>query len=133
MGKFFNGSIEARLGKTTIIDTGSTLLLLENHICDNLYSTITGYRFEEGLWYIPSSATDIHLPSLNFDIGGKEYKTLKSHLRSLCVSLTMLADLRLRQKNTVEPASDERRRLQVMKSFTVNRIALSFFTWAIPT
>ncbi|RPD67480.1 acid protease [Lentinus tigrinus ALCF2SS1-7] len=68
-----NGSTKNRSGNTTILDTGTTLLLVSDDVVDELYGAIEGAQFdnEQGGYKFPSSAT---LPDVSFAVGDKLYK-----------------------------------------------------------
>ncbi|KAI0692181.1 acid protease [Cerioporus squamosus] len=68
-----NGKTKERSGNTTILDTGTTLLLVSDDVVDELYGAIEGAEFdnEQGGYKFPSSAT---LPDVSFAVGDKLYK-----------------------------------------------------------
>ncbi|KAF2674758.1 acid protease [Microthyrium microscopicum] len=53
----------------SIMDTGTTLLIIDDMACERIYSKIAGAHVDpQNGWVIPQNYT--HLPTLSFDIGG---------------------------------------------------------------
>ena len=73
-----NGQSKRRSGNTTILDTGTTLLLVSDEVVDELYGAIEGAQYDDqqGGYKFPSNAT---LPDVSFAVGDKLYK-----VRVLC-------------------------------------------------
>lgn len=78
-----NGKTKERSGNTTILDTGTTLLLVSDDVVDELYGAIEGAEFdnEQGGYKFPSSAT---LPDVSFAVGDKLYKVRNTVACGVC-------------------------------------------------
>ncbi|CDO77213.1 hypothetical protein BN946_scf184747.g26 [Trametes cinnabarina] len=68
-----NGQIRARYGNTAVLDTGTTLLLVDDEIVDAIYDSIDGavYDDQQGGYKYPSNAT---IPDICFAVGDTLYK-----------------------------------------------------------
>ncbi|KAI0658656.1 acid protease [Cubamyces menziesii] len=68
-----NGETKERSGNTTILDTGTTLLLVADDVVDAIYGAIEGatYDDEQGGYKFPSNAT---IPEVSFAVGDTLYK-----------------------------------------------------------
>jgi len=68
-----NGKKIARSGNTCILDTGTTLALVDDTILKQIYGAIEGSSFDEqqGGWKYPENA---EVPDVEFAIGDKLYK-----------------------------------------------------------
>ncbi|EIW61844.1 acid protease [Trametes versicolor FP-101664 SS1] len=68
-----NGETKERSGNTTILDTGTTLLLVSDDVVDALYGGIKGAVFDnqQGGYKFPSDAT---VPDVSFAVGDTLYK-----------------------------------------------------------
>ncbi len=68
-----NGETKERSGNTTILDTGTTLLLVSDDVVDAFYGAIKGATFDDqqGGYKFPSDAT---VPDISFAVGDKLYK-----------------------------------------------------------
>ncbi|KAF8314874.1 aspartic peptidase domain-containing protein [Cantharellus anzutake] len=60
-------TVNQRPGNTAIADTGTTLILLEDSVLDDIYGQIRGARTDRSGWVLPSNA---HCPDVSFSIGG---------------------------------------------------------------
>jgi hypothetical protein len=67
-----NGKTHTRKGNTAILDTGTTLALVDDDIVSAIYKAIPGATFddEQGGWKYPSTAK---VPTVQFAIGDKLY------------------------------------------------------------
>lgn len=67
-----NGTTYDRPGNTTILDTGTTLLLVDDDVLKSIYDSIEGavYDDQAGGWKYPSDAT---VPDVSFAIGETLY------------------------------------------------------------
>ncbi|KAI0638655.1 acid protease [Trametes polyzona] len=68
-----NGETKERSGNTTILDTGTTLLLVADDVVDAIYGAIEGATFdnEQGGYKFPTNAT---IPDISFAVGDTLYK-----------------------------------------------------------
>ncbi|KAI0920795.1 hypothetical protein AcW1_005030 [Taiwanofungus camphoratus] len=71
-----NGEKKERSGNTAILDTGTTLCLVNDDVVEAIYGTIEGAKYsnEQGGWMYPTSAT---IPTVSFAVGDTLY-TLNS-------------------------------------------------------
>lgn len=70
-----NGKKIHQSGNTAIADTGTTLALVSDDVCDALYGAIPGAKydyFEQG-WIFPLHTKVEDLPKFHVDIGGKQF------------------------------------------------------------
>ncbi|KAH6641679.1 aspartic peptidase domain-containing protein [Chaetomium tenue] len=69
-------------GNQAIADTGTTLALVTDKVCDALYSKIPGaeYNAEYQGWTIPQSIPVDELPDFSIAVGGKEFVIQKEDL-----------------------------------------------------
>ncbi|KAH9939961.1 acid protease [Amylocystis lapponica] len=67
-----NGQQTERSGNTAILDTGTTLCLVDDDVLESIYNKIEGakYNSQQGGWVYPSSAT---IPEVSFAIGDTSY------------------------------------------------------------
>ncbi|KAH9939325.1 acid protease [Epithele typhae] len=67
------GETKTREGNTTILDTGTTLLLVSDDVVDELYGAIPGAKYdnEQGGYTFP---TDAAVPDVEFAVGDTLYK-----------------------------------------------------------
>ncbi|KAK3377904.1 aspartyl proteinase [Podospora didyma] len=77
-----NGSKLALSGNKAIADTGTTLALVSDEVCDALYKQIKGASYSEKYqgYIIPSTVTPEDLPDISVAIGGKEFLIQKEDL-----------------------------------------------------
>ena len=82
-----NGQTKRRSGNTTILDTGTTLLLVSDEVVDELYGAIEGAQYDDqqGGYKFPSNAT---LPDVSFAVGDKLYK-----VRALCAFASLYTSI----------------------------------------
>jgi len=68
-----NGSVVDRAGNTAILDTGTSLILIDDTILEQIYGTIQGATFDQtqGGWKYPENAT---VPDLQFAVGDQLYQ-----------------------------------------------------------
>jgi len=68
-----NGKVIERSGNTCILDTGTTLALVDDTILSDIYGAIEGAEFDQqqGGWKYPENAA---VPDVEFAIGDKSYK-----------------------------------------------------------
>jgi hypothetical protein len=62
-------------GNKAIADTGTTLALVSDQVCDALYAKIKGAKYDEEFqgWLIPRNIQVEDLPKLSIAVGGKEF------------------------------------------------------------
>ncbi|TFK94926.1 acid protease [Polyporus arcularius HHB13444] len=75
-----NGETKERSGNTTILDTGTTLLLVSDDVVDAFYGAIEGATFDnqQGGYKFPSDAT---VPDVSFAVGDKLYKVSEKDIK----------------------------------------------------
>lgn len=68
-----NGKTIERSGNQAILDTGTTLALVDDDTVSKIYGAIKGAKYDQnqGGWLYPSSAT---VPSVAFAVGETLYK-----------------------------------------------------------
>lgn len=77
---------------TAIVDTGTTLILLEEGMFDYLYESIDGSSDEFGFWGIPCASVS-SLPNLTFNINGNQFTlTPSQYMLSQAQVRTILND-----------------------------------------
>lgn len=66
-----NGTAIPLAGNTAIIDTGTTLTLIDDPTCKNIYAAIPGSRYDESQagFIFPSNTAPSQLPTVSFAIG----------------------------------------------------------------
>ncbi|KAL9597605.1 MAG: hypothetical protein Q9219_005044 [cf. Caloplaca sp. 3 TL-2023] len=77
-----NGKKIDRSGNTAIADTGTTLALVDDNLCQAIYDAIPGAKYDEQQqgYLFPSDTPADKLPVVAFDIGGKEFAVQKEDL-----------------------------------------------------
>lgn len=72
----------ARFDNTAVADTGSSLALIDDSICDVIYSTIPGAYYDTNAagYVYPSNTTTDQLPSVKLAVGDQEYEIRKADL-----------------------------------------------------
>jgi hypothetical protein len=77
-----NGQTITLSGNTAIADTGTTLALVSDQVCDALYKAIKGasYSSEYQGYIIPNSVTAEDLPDFSVAVGDKEFVIQKEDL-----------------------------------------------------
>lgn len=72
-----------RGGKNTAIaDTGTTLALVDDSLCQTIYDAIPGAKYDETQqgYLFPSDTPVENLPIVSFDVGGREFAVQKEDL-----------------------------------------------------
>jgi hypothetical protein len=77
-----NGKQTTQSGNTAIADTGTTLALVSDQVCEALYGAIKGatYSDQQQGWLIPTSVTAADLPDFSVAVGDKEFTIQKEDL-----------------------------------------------------
>lgn len=77
-----NGKKVTRDNNTAIADTGTTLALVSDDVCEALYGAIKGatYSEEQQGWLIPTSVTAADLPNFSLAVGDTEFTIQKEDL-----------------------------------------------------
>lgn len=77
-----NGKSVAQSGNTAIADTGTTLALVSDDVCQAIYNAIPGstYDSQQQGWTYPSSTTADNLPVVTFAVGDKQFAVQKEDL-----------------------------------------------------
>ncbi|OCH94481.1 acid protease [Obba rivulosa] len=67
-----NGEEQNREGNTTILDTGTTLCLVDDSVVEAIYQAIEGARYDnsQGGWKYPSNA---QIPTVTFAVGDTQF------------------------------------------------------------
>lgn len=65
-----------------IADTGTTLLLVSNQICDEFYGLVPGavYSEDDQGWVFPNNTRTQDLPTISFAVGGRQITIDKEHI-----------------------------------------------------
>ncbi|KAL9603976.1 MAG: hypothetical protein Q9179_002004 [Wetmoreana sp. 5 TL-2023] len=71
-----------RTGNTAIADTGTTLALVDDNLCQAIYDAIPGAKYDEQQqgYLFPTNTPVDQLPIVAFDVGGKEFAVQKEDL-----------------------------------------------------
>ncbi len=77
-----NGKPITESGATAVVDTGTTLLLVSDDVCDALYAAISGAHYDDQQqgYLIPNTVTVDDLPDFSVAIGGKQCTIQKEDL-----------------------------------------------------
>lgn len=77
-----NGKTIKRSGNTTIMDTGTTLALVDDDFCKAIYDAIPGSKYDNQQqgYLIPSSITADQLPDVTVAIGSKQFTIQKEDI-----------------------------------------------------
>jgi len=77
-----NGKAIEQSGNTAIADTGTTLCLLSDQVCEALYKAIPGAKYDSQQqgYIFPTSVTADQLPDFTVDVGGKQFTIQKEDL-----------------------------------------------------
>ncbi|EXJ60364.1 hypothetical protein A1O7_04516 [Cladophialophora yegresii CBS 114405] len=77
-----NGNKTVLADNTAIVDTGTTLVVLEDKLVAEIYSTIPGARYDaqEGGWVFPASTPADKMPTVVLAVGQTEIIIEKEHL-----------------------------------------------------
>ena len=76
------GKTVDRSGNTAIADTGTTLALVDDNVCQAIYDAISGASYDsqqQGYTFPSDTATD-SLPEVSFAVGGKQFSVNKQDL-----------------------------------------------------
>jgi hypothetical protein len=77
-----NGKSINQSGNTAIADTGTTLALVSDTVCEQIYNAIPGATYDQTQqgYVFPSSVTADQLPTVTFAVGGKQFAVQKEDL-----------------------------------------------------
>lgn len=77
-----NGKIIDRGLNTAIADTGTTLALVSDDLCEQIYAAIPGAKFDERNqgWVFPIGISVDNLPKVTFAVGDKQFEVQKEDL-----------------------------------------------------
>lgn len=77
-----NGQTVAQSGNTAIADTGTTLALVSDKVCEAIYAAIPGATYDQTQqgWVFPSATTAAQLPVVTFAVGDKQFAVQKEDL-----------------------------------------------------
>lgn len=77
-----NGKSIALSGNTAIADTGTTLALVSDSVCQAIYAAIPGGKYDSTQqgYVFPSSTTNAQLPVVQVDVGGQLFTIDKEDL-----------------------------------------------------
>lgn len=69
------GTQHARPGRTAIVDTGTTLVLIDDDICAKIYDAIPGSRYDNSQpgYVFPTNISASALPVISFGVGDREF------------------------------------------------------------
>lgn len=76
------GKTIQRSGNTAIADTGTTLALVDDAICEVIYNAIPGGKYDSSQqgYVFPANTTADKLPVVSFAVGGKQFAVKKEDL-----------------------------------------------------
>ena len=77
-----NGKTVSQSGNTAIMDTGTTLALVSDDVCEAVYGAIPGATYDQQNqgWVYPSDTTVDQLPDVSIAIGDKQFIVQKEDL-----------------------------------------------------
>jgi hypothetical protein len=77
-----NGKSVAQSGNTAIADTGTTLALVSDDVCQAIYDAIPGATYDQTQqgWTYPTATTADALPVVTFAVGDKQFAVQKEDL-----------------------------------------------------
>ena len=77
-----NGQTINRSGNTAIADTGTTLALVEDSVCEAIYKAIPGSTYDSASqgYIFPTTTTAAQLPVVTFAVGGTQFAVQKEDL-----------------------------------------------------
>ena len=77
-----NGKSITRPGNKAIADTGTTLALVEDGVCQEIYDAIEGAIYDDDSqgWIYPSDTTADKLPVISFAVGDKQFVVQKEDI-----------------------------------------------------
>ena len=81
-GKTIQRESQQSGGNSAIADTGTTLALVDDSLCEAIYKTIPGSKYDQSQqgWTIPSNTSAANLPVVQFAVGGKLFTVQKEDL-----------------------------------------------------
>lgn len=87
-GYSVNGETFHTSGNTAIIDTGTTLAMVDDQMCKNIYAKIPGSKLDkyQGGYTIPTNTPITSLPTVRFDVGGQLFTINKEVSSRHCLS-----------------------------------------------
>lgn len=79
---YVNGQEIKLPGNTAMADTGTTLWMASDELCEAIYSQIKGAKIDQkqGGYVFPKSILIDQLPKITVDIGGKQFALEREHL-----------------------------------------------------
>ncbi|ETN41557.1 uncharacterized protein HMPREF1541_03493 [Cyphellophora europaea CBS 101466] len=79
---FVNGKEISMPGNTAMADTGTTLWMASDELCEAIYGQIEGAKMDrkQGGYVFPKTIPTKDLPDVTVDIGGKQFTIEKEHL-----------------------------------------------------
>ena len=77
-----NGQQISRTGNKAIADTGTTLALVDDSVCEAIYQTIPGAKYDETQqgYVFPTNSTINQLPVVSFAVGDHQFEVQKEDL-----------------------------------------------------
>lgn len=95
-----NGNTLYRSENTAIADTGTTLALVDDELCEAIYRTIPGAKQDNKVqgWVFPASIAVDQLPVVQFAVGSKLFKVEKEDLAFIDAGNGMVSTLRAQAK-----------------------------------
>jgi hypothetical protein len=77
-----NGEVTQRSGNTAIADTGTTLALVDDNVCRDIYNAIPGAKYDESNqgYIFPTDTTADQLPEVAFAVGNSLFSVQKEDL-----------------------------------------------------
>ncbi|OAA68696.1 aspartic endopeptidase [Niveomyces insectorum RCEF 264] len=77
-----NGQTISQAGNTAIADTGTTLCLVSDEVCDALYKAIPGAKYDNSQqgYLIPTTTTADQMPTFSVAVGDNEFVVQKEDL-----------------------------------------------------
>lgn len=77
-----NGKTVQRSGNTAIADTGTTLALVDDNTCQQIYAAIPGSTYDSSSqgYIFPTSTTTAQLPTITFAVGNTQFAVHKEAL-----------------------------------------------------
>lgn len=81
-GATVNGQAVTLSGNSAIADTGTTLALVSDEVCEAIYNEIPGAQYDNQQqgYVFPSTVTADQLPTVEVDVGGKMFAIQKEDL-----------------------------------------------------
>jgi len=77
-----NGQTISQSGNTAIADTGTTLALVSDAVCEKIYAAIPGATYDQSQqgYVFPNNVTADQLPVVTFAVGGTQFAVQKEDL-----------------------------------------------------